>query len=64
MKKLLLAILASSLFVLTPTVVHAENSIGFAAGSTRGMGATYWPTDDYKRRRNGVFRRRRIISSA
>ena len=41
MKKLLLAILASSLFVLTPTVVQAENSIGFAAGSTRGMGATY-----------------------
>ena len=41
MKKLLLAILASSLFILTPAVVHAENSIGFAAGSTRGMGATY-----------------------
>jgi len=41
MKKLLLAILASSLFILTPTAVHAENSIGFAAGSTRGMGATY-----------------------
>jgi len=41
MKKLLLAILASSMLVLTPTVVHAENSIGFAAGSTRGMGVTY-----------------------
>jgi len=40
-KKLLLTILVSSLFVLTPTVVHAENSIGFAAGSTRGMGVTY-----------------------
>ena len=41
MKKLLLTILVSSLFVLTPTVTHAENSIGFAAGSTRGMGVTY-----------------------
>jgi hypothetical protein len=40
MKKLLLAILTSSLFIIAPAA-HAEHSIGFAAGSTRGVGATY-----------------------
>lgn len=41
MKKLLLAVLTSSLFIITPLTAQAENSIGFAAGSTRGMGVTY-----------------------
>ena len=40
MKKLLLAISVLSLFIITPSA-HAEHSVGFAAGSTRGMGATY-----------------------
>ena len=40
MKKLLIAILTSCLFIISPAV-QAEHSIGFAAGSTRGMGATY-----------------------
>ena len=40
MKKLLMAFIASSLLIV-PSSGHAENSIGFAAGSTRGFGATY-----------------------
>ena len=40
MKKLLLAIIASSLFIISPTA-HAEQSVGFAAGGTRGVGVTY-----------------------
>jgi len=40
MKKLLLVILTSSLFITAPAA-HAEHSVGFAAGSTRGFGATY-----------------------
>jgi hypothetical protein len=40
MKKLLLAILTSCLLVL-PTTAHAEHSVGFAAGATTGLGASY-----------------------
>jgi hypothetical protein len=40
MKKLLFTLLASSWLFIAPSA-HAEHSIGFAAGSTKGVGATY-----------------------
>jgi len=39
--KNLISVLILSLILLIPAAAHAEHAVGFAAGSTRGMGATY-----------------------
>ena len=41
MKFIKTIILTIAIIVMIPSPSHAEHSIGFAAGSTRGLGATY-----------------------
>ena len=39
--KNLISVLILSLILTIPATAHAEHAVGFAAGSTRGVGATY-----------------------
>ena len=47
MKQFMIKLAMIAAMIAVPTVAHAEHSVGFAAGSTRGLGATYRVLPDH-----------------